>query len=485
MKLGRVGKQGLRGGISLYVGQVLGLFNKLVLFPMAFLGAEEYWGLFEWFSSTAVLVVALGSLGVSRTWVRFAPAARTDRAALLKWSTAPAALGFLGMMLALWVFAPALSNLSSNPELSREHYFAFALILASLWLFDVAGGILQADFKAHWPLFANNVSLRLLNTAVLGSAFALRWSPGLLIAALAGVLLLNHGFLAILAARRLKQNVISPERSNPDPATPRLWNDYRRYSLWTVLAAHAMLQLDVFLVGSLLPLSQAALLGLSKNFTSAVEMPARSISQASMAVLAERMSAGDLSSVRSIYRKTSLVQFLASGLLFFFLLINLRWMLGLLPEGKGYETVWILVAVAGIGRLVDALTGSNTVIINNSDFYRFNLWSSILSLGLMVGIQLWSIPRFGLVGASIGFALALSVVNASKTLYLFIKTGLHPFDRAHIELLILFALLASIFAFIRPQMEAGPVFAANLLGLLVCGVYLGLRRSFWKGLISG
>jgi|GEM_PF-1809085 len=487
VKLGKVGKQGLLGGLSLYAGQVLGLFNKLVLFPLVFLGTEAYWGLFEWFSSTAVLAVALGSLGVSRAWVRFAPTVGIDRRALLRISIVPAVLGLIGLFVSAWVLRPVFSGWSSDPALALRYYPVFFTLLGALWLFDASGGILQAAYKAHWPLFANNVSLRLLNTAVLLAFWGFSWPIEALIPALGAVLLLNHGVLTVLAYRQLRRDLNTPPAvSDPSPDPIAGWNGFRRYALWTSLSAHAMLQIDLFLVGGLLPLSQAALLGLSKNFTSAIETPARSISQASMAVLAEKMSSGDRQGVRSIYRKTSLIQFMAAGWLYFAMVVNLPWVLQLLPENRGYEAVFALVAITGLGRLVDAVTGSNTVILSNSDYYRFNLWSSIGSLGLMIGFQLWTIPRFGLVGAALGLALALSLVNVAKTLYLYVKTRLHPFDPVHWELLGLFGLLGLAYAVFRPDTASVTgVAAANGFGLVLALVYGRWRLRFWKSLMAG
>ncbi|MBI1315621.1 hypothetical protein GC167_02010 [bacterium] len=487
MKLGTVGKQGLLGGLSLYAGQILGLFNKLVLFPLVFLGAEAYWGLFEWFSSTAVLAVALGSLGVSRAWVRFAPMAGIDRRALVRISIVPAVLGLIALMVSAWALRPVFSDWSSDPELALHYYPVFFSILGALWLFDASGGILQAAYKAHWPLFANNVSLRLLNTAILLAFWRFSWPIEALIPVLGGAPLLNHGVLSVLAYRQLHRDLKQPISAPGNrPRTIEGWNAFRRYALWTSLSAHAMLQIDLFLVGGLLPLSQAALLGLSKNFTSAIETPARSISQASMAVLAEKMSSGDRQGVRSIYRKTSLIQFLAAGWLYYAMVVNLPWVLQLLPENRGYEAVFALVAITGLGRLVDAVTGSNTVILSNSDYYRFNLWSSIGSLGLMIGFQLWTIPQFGLVGAALGLALALSLVNAAKTLYLYLKTQLHPFDPVHWELLGLFALLGVAYAVFRPDTAtAMGIAAANGFGLVLAMVYGAWRLRFWKALFAG
>jgi O-antigen/teichoic acid export membrane protein len=59
----------------------------------------------------------------------------------------------------------------------------------------------------------------------------------------------------------------------------------------------------------------------------------------------------------------------------------------------------------------------------------WNVMNVALSLGVQMGLDVWLIPDYGILGAAIGWAAAIVLANLVPLLQIGIVYGLHPFGR--------------------------------------------------------
>jgi O-antigen/teichoic acid export membrane protein len=66
-------------------------------------------------------------------------------------------------------------------------------------------------------------------------------------------------------------------------------------------------------------------------------------------------------------------------------------------------------------------------MLNMSGRPALNMVDNIVVLGLNIGLNLWFIPEFGIVGSAIAWAISLAVVNLARVAQVRITMGMVPF----------------------------------------------------------
>lgn len=437
MRQGSIRRQSILGSGALYIGQGLGLVNKIILFPLVFAGEEVYWGMLVFFASLSSVLGGLSTLGFSRVIQHFVPK-HPERATQiiqygLLWSTLAGFLAFGALLL----LGSRLQYFSSSPQLFDSLFGVLILLFVGQWFFELGSSIFAAYYKAHIGLFVNNVAIRflqliLLIIGVLGVLSILEF-----IWLFAVIVVLNHVVLFILSLREI------PTADFSDVAAPIKnggWN-YALFMTVLTLVSQFFLHLDGILVGHFLILSQLAYLDLAKNLSAVIEMPARAIGASSQAKLSRLLGVGDLKQVGAIYNKASFIQLFLGLIIYSLIATHLDLLIYWFPS-VGYSVVKPLFLVLALGKFVDLATGLNWAIITNSEKYTANLWIGLLTLIGVVGIEWWLIPRFGLFGAAWGVVLAYFLNNAFRSCYVWFYFKQQPFAAFHIKLIPLFILAA-------------------------------------------
>ena len=82
---------------------------------------------------------------------------------------------------------------------------------------------------------------------------------------------------------------------------------------------------------------------------------------------AELLNKRDHEGLESLYKKSSLTLFIASGVLFVLIITNLNDLLLMLPEE--YRGDFVIVFFIGLAKVYDSLLGNNAILYN-SDHYK-------------------------------------------------------------------------------------------------------------------
>jgi len=110
-----------------------------------------------------------------------------------------------------------------------------------------------------------------------------------------------------------------------------------------------------------------------------------------------------------------------------------------------YRAAFVVVQLVSMGKLYSMSMGCLNQIISNSRFYEYVLIFSIFSAILAVLLNIYFIPRYGLLGAAYATLIVIVVINSLKITLIAVKMQLHPFSRDTLKILGCIGLLFMIF----------------------------------------
>jgi O-antigen/teichoic acid export membrane protein len=461
--MGQIKRQSFFGFVSSGLGLVLGVVNKLILFPLFFQDHMEFWGLITTYVAYGTIIGSLASFGAPRAMQRFLPGNNNNKEALMSWGLTLCMIGALTALVLLFIFRFTITAWVAD-DLFGQYYLLLVGLVGVLVFLEFANGLLIAHYQPALPIFLNSVALRVGVSVLLGLTFWMGWSPVtfvMLNVALYGVNLL----WAWIALQRNKHFVWQRfDLKWPDRGV--WW--FAGFSIIVGSTGWAVNYLDTVFAGAYLTLASVALLDLAKNFASLMHIPARTIVQASIPLVAQAWNTGNKPLLKEIYQKTASTELAVGGSLMFFLWINLPWVLDLLPL-KGAQELLPVVLVLGLGRLADLATGANSAIIDNSDHYRFSLVSLLIMIGVTSTLSVMLTPSIGLLGLAWAMAAGIVVNNGLQVVYLWRKESIHPFGRGHV-LFLVYAGLMSLVMGLAHGLGWGPI-PTNVVNIAITAAY--------------
>ena len=97
-------------------------------------------------------------------------------------------------------------------------------------------------------------------------------------------------------------------------------------------------------------------------------------------------------------------------------------------SGEQYSAGSMALIVLSLGQFVNGATGpvGNTLVMSGHP--GLNLFNSILTLVLNFALDVWLIPKLGIVGAAIGSACTIACVNLLRLVQVRLLLGLSPYD---------------------------------------------------------
>jgi O-antigen/teichoic acid export membrane protein len=99
--------------------------------------------------------------------------------------------------------------------------------------------------------------------------------------------------------------------------------------------------------------------------------------------------------------------------------------------GSGFDAGATALAILSIAMLVNLGTGNVTVVLLMGGKSSWNLLNTAVALGLNVGLNLVLIPRYGMEGAAIAWAVSIIVDNLMALAEVWIFLGMRPFGRGY------------------------------------------------------
>lgn len=446
-------KQSILGTLSAYSGVGIGFVNKLILFPIAFINQEEYWGLIEFFASWAILLGAVTTMGVPMAFQRYLPGAQK------KVKQEYTMLGNGVLIISLLVFAVLLltqnefiAGKSSAPDLVHQEYLSFVAMAIAMFLWEWGNGLLTANSEAHVGVFWNTIVQRMFVTGILVTKLFTSLTVDDFIHLVALSYIITSGVTLIRGMKSAPQSFRFGRSEH--------WKDFLQFSGISVLNKSTTMitgQIDVLIGGLLLPMSIIPILGISKFFNTVLLIPGRAVSRGSSSLVSKAWKNKDYGVLTQIYKKTALAGFAIGATAFSAIWIGID---HLVDFREFFAPLPPILWITAIGVLFNLSTGVNGQLINLSDFYKLSLWSNLFVLVIALPLNYYIIKEYGLVGAAAGLTITAILSNTVKGLVIWYKIKCHPFTTSMLYVLFTYGAVIALRELIPHNWTSTAILAA-------------------------
>jgi O-antigen/teichoic acid export membrane protein/Mrp family chromosome partitioning ATPase len=323
---------------------------------------------------------------------------------------------------ALFAAAPLLARGAfSEPRLTVPLQFVALALPASA--FTNAALAATQGYRTMKPfaligLIFEPVARLLLAGALLVAGMGLR---GVMIALLASNL--GSAVLAALALRR----VMGPPTAPPTYSPGRLFR-FSALSWSAGLASTALIWADILLLGLLGNSGQVGVYNVATRLVHLATFVMLPINAAFAPRVADLDARGHTESLRHTYQLAESWIIRLSLPAFVLLMVFPADLLSLF--GKGFAVGAAVTMILAVGKFVDAATGPCGLMLNMSGRPGLNVLDNLAGLVLNVVLNLLLIPRFGIVGSAVAWAVSLCLVNGARVVQVWMAMRMLPFERA-------------------------------------------------------
>jgi O-antigen/teichoic acid export membrane protein len=203
-------------------------------------------------------------------------------------------------------------------------------------------------------------------------------------------------------------------------------------------------------------------------------VPSRAMHQITYPLTAELLNLGDMAGLKKLYQRSSLTLFIASGILFVLIILNLNDLYLLIPEN--YRSGFVIVFLIGLAKVLDSLLGNNNSILYNSHYYKTVLVFGVGLAILTIVLNYLLIPRMGLEGAALASFVSIFIFNLVKLVFVQMKFGILPFTQGTFKVLAALMVLSVLFYFV--QFPFHPILNIILKSGLIVLMYAGILYRF-------
>lgn len=246
------------------------------------------------------------------------------------------------------------------------------------------------------------------------------------------------------------------------------------------IAQVAIQRIDIVLLGVLAGPAPAALYTAATRFLAFGQLGGQALNQALESKIASLLAIEDWAGVRAVYRAaTAWLMLLAWPVYLTFA--------GWAPEllgifGPGYSDAATVIVVLSLAMLLGTAVGAVDTMLVMAGRGTWTMFNASAALVVNVMLNLMLIPRYGILGAAVAWAAAITVNNVVPLLQLAISMRLHPFGRVS-----LIAAALPVVCFVVVPWSGGAVAGGTAGHLLGTGAGLvlyaaGLWR--WRGVLQ-
>ncbi|MFB6140696.1 MAG: flippase [Halosimplex sp.] len=360
----------------------------------------------------------------------------------------------------LFAFAPTIESYTAPGDQFVPVLRAFAVLLPVLTFVWQIGNVFRSLERLEYQVVIVRVLRPAAQLLAVGAAFAFGLSVlgviGSVVVALAGVLAVAVG--------------LSRSKLSIRPRPPKFRGEVREFydfALPNSLSTFGALlrsRVDVLLIGALLAAEGAGIYNIALFLTGLVSLPLMSINQLFPPVASRLYSDGDVETLRATY-STATRWILTAGLFIAVYEIVFRvQLLGLF--GPAYRRGELVLVAFAVGQVVNCAVGSAGWLLLMSDHQYVaaaNNWVlGIVNLGLSYALIL----EYGLIGAALGTAGSLTLVNVMRVSELWYLEGIQPYDRAFAKPLAAAVVAAAAGALLRPAFGGVSLLVVGAVGTL-------------------
>ena len=462
--MGIVFKQSFTNTLITYIGFGIGAINQLFLYTQ-FLEAE-YFGLVTVMFSASLILMPIMTFGVQNTLVKYYSSFKEEESRdsfLLLMLLLPFVIILPLLGISFFAYDIIGSFISKTNSIVKEYVWYIFLIGFSLAYFEIFYAWARVHMKSVFGNFMKEIFTRVGTMILLVLVYLEILTVDVFLKAMVAMNLLRVVVMKFYAyrLRMPKLNFNWPENTT----------EILKYSALIVLggsAAVVLLEIDKVMLNQYIPIENVAYYGIATYIAMVIIVPSRSMHQITYPLTAELINAGNMTGLKTLYQKSSLTLFIASGIIFLLIILNLNELYILLPEA--YRGGFSVVFIIGLIKVYDSLLGNNNAILYNSEYYRIVLVMGVLLAIVTVLFNMWLIPNYGLEGAAIASLLAFFIYNTVKLIYVKAKFDMLPFTEDTLKVLGILLAIGIPFYFVNFSFH--PIVNIILKGSFIAAIFI-------------
>lgn len=434
--MGIIVNQSVKGTIYTYLGVVLGFATTGILLPRIY--STDQVGLLKILVAYSSLIATFGTLGINGVTFRLFPFFKDEKQKHHGYLANILLIGLIGFLLTtllIVIFKPLLIKLNIEKSGLFVEYINYLIILVFFQIFfSLLDAYYSALLNSVHGTFLKEVFQRILIIISIGlyfwdiidfHQFVILYVASISIPTLYIIFTLiseNH-FSLLTDFKFLNRNLILSIGS---------------LALFSILNGFSLIiiqNVDIIMLTSMVGLGDTGVYSVCFFFGLMISLPARSIIKIVNIVSSRAWKENNLELISDIYSKSCLTLFIIGLLLFIGLWANIDNIFHIL--GPDYLAGKWVIFFIGLSSLLDMITGANGSILGTSKYYKVQTVFLIILVILLVITNLILIPKFGIVGAAIGGAISLAILNSLRYLFLLYKYGMQPFNLRFVYVAIL------------------------------------------------
>ncbi len=435
--MGLIQKQTLKGTFYSYLGVAVGFITTGLLFPRIL--STEVIGLINLLIAYSVIFAQVGSLGFNSVINRLFPYFRNSKNGHNGFFIIAISFSFIGLLLVISLFFFIKPILLRNNIENSELFVQYIHYLIPLIIFFLFFNLLDAYNKAIYDVvlgtFLKEFVLRLfILTALI--LFIFNWiGLHLFIQLYILAWLLPTVILLVILIRRGDFRFTSINR---EVFTRKMMLDILNvcfYGFIFGLGSFMVFQIDKILVNKFLGIAATGIYATNYFFATMVIIPSRALLKISTTVIADAWKVMNIENILLVYQKSVINQGIIGLLIFLGLWVNIDNIYHIIPiEYAEGRMVIFYIAAANLFQMFSGVAGT---IIGTSKYYRIQTLFIIIFLACLVGLNLILIPKLGITGAALSFAIAIFFYTILRYFYILFTFKMNPYNNKFLYLLLI------------------------------------------------
>jgi O-antigen/teichoic acid export membrane protein len=241
--------------------------------------------------------------------------------------------------------------------------------------------------------------------------------------------------------------------------------------------AQALLQrLDIVIVAAMLGPADAAVYAAATRFLVLGQLGNQAISAPVEPRLSALLARRDIAGAQDVYRMSTAW------------LICVNWPIFLVTAvyaptimeafGKSYHSGWTVAMLLCLCMVVAVGVGLVDVVLVFGGRATWNLFNTVVALAINIGVDVLLLPRIGVIGAAVGWGVAILATNLLPLAQIHHTLGLHPFGRRVFTAAAVTAVSFALIPGIVRILLGGGVTSLVIAGFLGFCVYAVLMHRF-------
>ncbi len=475
--MGIIIKQSIKSTTYSYLGVFVGIFNVFYLCSK-FLSIEQL-GLYISLTTIPIFLSGIAQLGISNTMARFYHKfdSYKHNAGILSICLVICTIGLAFLIGIFYVFSDFLLNIyKKNSSLINENIYSIFLITIIITYGYVLEAYCRANLKTVFPAFVRELFSKICNTFSI-LAFGLGYIQfDLFIKTLVFSNLISLALLFIYIGFIRKLNF----KINIKAYNKTLIKDLLLYNMGTFLSGFSgMLVVNIekmFLPAYKNGLLSTALFDIGSKFGLIISIPKNGIAMISNPIIAKAWTTNNVEEINTIYKKSASNLLLVGIFIYVCLLLNIDDIFNIMPNSELYRKAKFVFIIVGLSRLIDMATGLNTEILQNSKYYYYDFFFTIILAVSLVSLNLFLIPLYSFNGAAIASFFSILILNSIKSIFIYYKFKLHFFSLEMIKVVSL-----GILCFVSTKLISVYVIHFHpLINITIIGFLFSIQ--YWIGI---